>query len=238
MKIIDAKWEQRNLGVKTYEIEIESADTKEFVKSEIDKLDGQYLVVKLPAELQDLLQEIQNLGFHFIEDMIHVEHDLREVERNRILKRLYDQTTYRRMTEEDIEQLFAEVEQGMFENDRISKDPMFGTELSSRRYLNWIRDLLEKEALFYAIRYKDDNTGFVVLETKDGINYQSILGGGYRKYRKSGIGIIQKEQEITKSLGGKRVMTSVSSNNVGQLKALIMNGYMPYGIDHILVKHM
>jgi hypothetical protein len=142
------------------------------------------------------------------------------------------------MTDKDIEQLFSEVEGGMFENDRISQDPVFGSELSSKRYLNWIRDLLEKDALFYAIRYKDDNTGFVVLETKDGINYQSILGGGYRKYRKSGIGIIQKEQEITKSLGGKKVLTSVSSNNVGQLKALIMNGYMPYGIDHILIKHM
>ena len=238
LKIIDAKWEQRNLNTKTYEIIIESGDEPQYVKSEISKLNGRYIVVKIPSELNDNLIVVQELGFKYIEDMINVEHDLREVPRNRILQRLYDETTYRRMTDDDIEELFEEVRDGMFENDRISNDPIFGKELSAKRYMNWIKDLLEKSALFYTIIYKNDSTGFVVLETKDNLNYHSVLGGGYRKYRKSGIGIIQKEQEITKSLGGRKVFTSVSSNNIGQLKALIMNGYMPYSIEHILIKHV
>lgn len=238
MKIIDAIWEERNLGVKTYEILLEKGDISDDVAVELQKLIGDYFVVKIPSELSFLMKVVQDNGFQYIEDIIHVEHDLSEVPRNRIIQRLYDETTFRLMNDKDYEQLFSEIKDGMYEDDRISNDPYFGKEKSAIRYLNWIKDLMSKNALFYAIRYRDDSTGFVVLETKDGSTYHSVLGGGYRKYRKSGIGIIQKEQEITKSLGGKRVITSVSSNNVGQFKALIMNGYRPYGIDHIFIKHV
>ena len=237
MIITDAVWEKRNLGVKTYEITIEPTDSSEIIVSELTNLDAEYIVIKLSSELSDYMTVIQKFGFKYIEDLIHVEHDLRDVQRNRILQRLYDETTYRQMNEEDLNHLFSEIKDGMFEDDRISKDPMFGKDISAVRYLNWTKDLFDKDALFYVIRYRDDSTGFVILETKDGKTYHSVLGGGYKKYRKSGIGIIQKEQEITKSLGGKRVITSVSSNNVGQFKALIMNGYMPYSIDHIFIKH-
>ena len=62
--------------------------------------------------------------------------------------------------------------------------------------------------------------------------------GKKRKYRKSGLGIVQKEQEIVKGLGGKRVLTAVSSNNPGQLRALITNGYITTHIEHVIVNHI
>ena len=73
--------------------------------------------------------------------------------------------------------------------------------------------------------------------TKDGRLYNSVLGGGYVKYRNTGLGIVQKEQEIVKKLGGKRLETLVSSNNPGQLRALEINGYRTKNINHIFVKH-
>lgn len=237
MKIIDAIWEKRNLGVSSYEVVIETEDSASDIEKKLAELDADYIVVKVPSEHSDVLESVQKSGFGYIEDLIHVEHDLSEVTRNRIIQRLYDETTYREMNDEDLEQLWSEIKDGMFDSDRISTDSHFGKEKAATRYLNWTKDLLEKGARFYAIRYRDDSTGFVILDTKDGLTYNSILGGGYRKYRKSGIGIIQKEQEITKSLGGKRVTTAVSSNNVGQFKALIMNGYKPYMIEHIFIKH-
>lgn len=237
MKIVNAVWEKRNLGVDAYEVSIEAEDSIEDVRNQLTSLEGGYIVVKLSSELSGYLSVVQETGFYYIEDLIHVEHDLKEVERNRIIQRLYDETTYREMTDEDFEQLTTEIKDGMFDSDRISNDPRFGKEKAANRYINWSKDLHDKGAKFYAIRYREDSTGFVVLDTKDGITYSSILGGGYQKYRKSGIGIIQKEQEITKALGGKRVVTTVSSNNVGQFKALIMNGYKPYAIEHVFVKH-
>lgn len=237
MKIIDAVWEERNLGVTAAEIIIEKDDTPEYVSEQLTGISSGYSVVKVPSEMSHLLKTVQEKGYVFIEDMIHVEHDLREIEMNRVLKRLYESTSYRSMTDSDFEQLRTEIEKGMFDNDRISNDSCFPSGTSAKRYLNWTNDLRARGALFYVITYGNENVGFVVLDKKDEKTYYSVLGGGYEKFRKSGTGIIQKEPEIVRKLGGKRLVTSVSSNNVGQLKALIMNGYRPYAIDHVLIKH-
>ena len=237
MKIIDAVWEERNLAVTAAEIIIEKDDTPEYVSEQLAGISSGYSVVKVPSGMSHLLKTVQENGYVFIEDMIHVEHDLREVEMSRVLKRLYESTSYRSMTDSDFEQLRTEIEKGMFDNDRISNDSCFPSGTSAKRYLNWTNDLRARGALFYVITYGSENVGFVVLDKKDEKTYYSVLGGGYEKFRRSGTGIIQKEPEITRKLGGKRLVTSVSSNNVGQLKALIMNGYRPYAIDHVLVKH-
>jgi hypothetical protein len=237
MKTVNAIWEERNLGVTTIEITIERDDSPESVDTQLSLVDSVYSVVKIPSDMERVLKIVQNHGYAFVEDMIHVEHDLNEVEMSPVLKRLYEKTSYREMTDQDFNQLQAEIERGMFNNDRISNDEFFKKGLSSKRYMNWTKDLRNHGAQFFVITYGNESTGFVVLEKKDEKTYYSVLGGGYEKFRKSGLGIIQKEPEITRKLGGKRLVTSVSSNNVGQLKALIMNGYKPYAIDHVLVKH-
>ena len=237
MIIVDAVWEERNLGVSTTEITIEAIDDPDIVAAKLSMLNSGYSVVKIPSNMGHILKAVQNCGYEFIEDMIHVEHDLHEIKMNSILKRLYEKTSYREMNDADFEQLQSEIEKCMFDNDRISNDSFFAKGTSAKRYLNWTRDLRSKEAKFYVITYGDEGAGFVVLEKKDEKTYYSVLGGGYEKYRRSGLGIIQKEPEITRKLGGKRLITSVSSNNVNQLKALIGNGYKPYAIDHVLIKH-
>ena len=237
MKIVDAVWEKRNLGVSTFEITIENEDSLTDVENAVSDLACDYTVVKLSAQRNEFLPFLQMKGYIFIEDMIHLEHDLSVIPMNPIVKRLYDRTSFRRMNNDDFIQLKEEILKGMFDTDRISLDKNFDSGASAKRYLNWTEDLKDKGALFYVITYGKDSAGFVVLDTKDNISYNSVLGGGYEKFKKTGIGIIQKEQEITRELGGKRVTTSVSSNNVGQFRALIMNGYKPYAVDHVLIKH-
>ena len=237
MRVVDAVWEKRNLGVTTTEITIEKEDILADVDLKMSEINSEYTVVKIPSELDGFLAYFQDKGYTFVEDMIHIEHDLKEYPMNPIVKRLYDKTSFRRMNDEDYKQMQDEISKGMFSSDRVSRDKSFDSELAAKRYVNWTDDLNRQGALFYVITYGDEGVGFVVLSTKDGVSYESVLGGGYEKYRKTGMGIIQKEQEITRSLGGKRVTTSVSSNNVNQFRALILNGYKPYSIDHILVKH-
>jgi len=237
MRIVNATWEERNLGVTTTEITIERDDCPEYVNRQLSLIESEYSVVKIPSGMADALQAVQNKGYKFVEDMIHVEHDLSEITMSPVLKRLYEKTSYREMTDSDFEQLQVEISKGMFENDRVSNDAFFAKGVSSKRYMNWTKDLRNRCARFFVITYGAESTGFVTLEKKDNATYYSVLGGGYEKFRKSGLGIIQKEPEITRKLGGKRLITSVSSNNAGQLKALIMNGYKPYAIDHVLVKH-
>ena len=237
MKIIDAVWEKENLGVTCKEVLIDLNDSADDVRSALSAIDDQYIVVKIPASNFEIMNLVQDLGYKFVEENIAVEHDLHEVKRNRILQRLYDSLDYRQMNDDDIAVLYSEVEKGMFSSDRISNDPHFSKELSARRYKNWIRNMLNSGGIPYVMSYKGEPAGFIILTTKDRLVYHSVLGGGYEKFRKTGLGMVQKEQEIVKSLGGKLVTTNVSSNNVNQCKALLANGYTVTDITHVFVKH-
>ena len=237
MKVIDAFWEERNLGKTTAEIMIDYSDYLDSISEELKKVDKQYIVCKVASGRSDVLYYLQNEGYMYIEDQIELEHDLHEVNRNRVMQRLYDSLDYRVMNQEDIDNLYEEISKGMFDSDRISLDPCFDKIISANRYKNWIRDMLDKDAIPYVFSYKGEPAGFIILITADKRTYRSVLGGGYLKFRKSGLGIVVKEMEIVKSLGGKKVTTAVSTNNANQVKALIMNGYIPSKIDHVLIKH-
>ncbi|SHG32865.1 hypothetical protein SAMN05720766_101207 [Fibrobacter sp. UWH9] len=237
MNIIDSFWEKENLGVTSKEVIVDLKDSVDEVKNGLAPVNDQYIVVKIPASMFNITNLVQEMGFQFVEEMIEVEHDLHEVKRNRIHQRLYDSLDYRQMNVSDIETLYAEIDKGMFSSDRISNDPHFTPELSARRYKNWIRQMLNNGAIPYVMSYKGEPAGFIILTTKDRIVYHSVLGGGYEKFRKTGLGMVQKEQEIVKSLGGKLVSTNVSSNNVNQCKALLANGYAIKNINHVFVKH-
>ena len=237
MKIIDAIWEKENLGVTSKEVLVDLNDSVNDVKAGLVNLNDQYIVVKVPASLFGITALVQDMGYRFVEEMIEVEHDLHEVKRSRILQRLYDSLDYREMTASDIETLYSEVDKGMFSTDRISNDPHFSAELSARRYKNWIKSMLNTGAIPYVMSYKGEPAGFIILTTKDRIVYHSVLGGGYEKFRKTGLGMVQKEPEIVRLLGWKFVSTNVSSNNVNQCRALLANGFTVRNINHIFVKH-
>ena len=237
MDIIKAVWEKRNLGVSATEVQFDVNDNFAEVSEEFNNIEDEYVVVRVPTTRNDISHMVQGLGYSYIEDIIHVEHDLHEVQRSAMHQRLYEATDYRRMTEDDKIQLYNEISDGMFSSDRISNDPYFDDELVVKRYYNWFTDLVNKGGLPYVILYKGDPAGFIILMTKDGRLYNSVLGGGYRKYRNTGLGIVQKEQEIVRELGGKRLETLVSSNNPGQLRALEINGYRTKNINHIYIKH-
>lgn len=239
MKIIDAKWDTISLKKKTYEIIIDNSDTIDNINKALLDIDAEYVVVKVPSGLATIDLELQKMGFVFVEEQITVEHDLHEVKRPSVLQRMYDSMEYSLMTGEEFSFLIDEVKDGLFSTDRISIDSHFGIEYSINRYVNWINQLHNSDAYIYALKYKNDLEGFVIIKKSiKEDEYDSVLGGAFKKYRNSGLGLVQKEQDIVKSLGGKKLYTSVSSNNVSQLKALIVNGYIPVKITKVFVKHI
>lgn len=237
MRIIDAKWEEKNIGVTTAEIVIDINDAVDEVSKTVSGIDNQYVVCKVLSGRTDVTLMLQDIGFKYIEDQIEFEHDLHEIKRSRILQRLYDSLPFKLMDEEDIKVLYEEIDRGMFDSDRISLDPFFSKNLSANRYKNWIAAMIERGAYPYVMSYKGEPAGFVILTTEDGVIYHSVLGGGYEKFRGTGLGIVNREMEITKNLGGKKLLTSVSSNNANQLKVLVSNGYVPRKVEHVLIKH-
>ncbi len=237
MKIVNAEWEKRNLGVETLEINIDETDLLETVERILQEMSAEYVVVKLPSTRADLLEVVSNSGYRYVEDMVVLVSDLHEVNFSPLNQRFYDSVSVEEMNESDMEELEREIRNGLFATDRVSLDSYFSKEQAYNRYINWVRDEYKKGTYFYKYIYNDKVIGFFALSEKELGKYTSFLGGIYKEYRKGGIGTVVKVPEVVRKLGGKRLSVSVSTNNIGQIRNLICNGYVPEEIIHTFIKH-
>lgn len=237
MKIVDAVWEKRNLGVTSFEMEIEEDDTYNEVEETLRNTKAEYLVLKVPTIRTDITWLVSKYDYVYVEDMVFMEHNLQPIERTPLQQRLYDAVKIYPMQESDFEILYDEINQGSFAFDRISNDPYFTKEQSIRRFLNWLNDEKERGAEFLKGMKKDEMIGFFTIrDLGDGV-YTSALGGTFMKWRKGGLGTNVQTPEEVKKRGGKKLVLGVSSNNMIQIRALIQNGFFPVRVNHVFVKH-
>ena len=98
MKIVDAVWEQRNLGVKTCEVTVEQEDTLEEVNSACDDLSNryEYLVFKIPSNRSDLVLPMQSKNFQLIESAVTTMTDLQNLNVSDRYARFSKQISYQR----------------------------------------------------------------------------------------------------------------------------------------------
>ncbi|SEQ17613.1 hypothetical protein SAMN02910369_01327 [Lachnospiraceae bacterium NE2001] len=238
MKKINTYWEERNLGVSSEELIIDDMDELSLIDKEISESKAIYAVAKVSGLRNEIVSLLQEKGFVYIEDQIELEHDLHEINRSSVMQRMYDSLICRRMDDNDLNELYEEIGRGMFYTDRISMDKHFSKEIAAKRYINWIKDLVSEGAIPVVEKYKGESAGFFIIKSVDDKLYNSILGGGYEKYNKTGLGTVLKEMEYVRGLGGKRIRTSVSSNNIRQFRNLIINGYLPVGVKHVFTRYI
>ncbi|MDR0835763.1 MAG: hypothetical protein LBN11_04170 [Tannerella sp.] len=238
MKVIDAFWEKRNLGVDTVEFVVEDTDGIE-VLEEIKKHEKQYNVLKVPMAIPWLAAAVQENGYRFIECSYHAVHNLHEIPMNSIQKRMVDAVSLELMNNDDIEFLFSEIRNGLFDTDRIYNDLFFTHEQAAERYVNWIKDELQRDTELYKQVYKGKIFGFTTLkEISPGV-YFPFLSGLYKEYRQSGLGItsIPKIYEKIKEKGGKLYSTYFSSNNPTQLNLHLDCEFKIKKVVYVFVKH-
>ncbi|MEL7657638.1 MAG: hypothetical protein AAGU75_17220, partial [Bacillota bacterium] len=156
MKIVDAYWEKRNLGVECVEISIEPTDAVAEIHSRLKDINAPYIVIKVPSGNMDVMFKLSEWGFVFIESVINVVHDLKDIELSGIYKRINTSISYSEMGQDDCSQLFTEIQKGMFSTDRVSVDPVFSKDIGARRYVNWINDEIKKDTKIYKVYYKND----------------------------------------------------------------------------------
>jgi hypothetical protein len=237
MKIVNAVWEKRNLGLESYEVEVEGNDSYDEVKKALDDMPGQYIALKVPSERTDITWLVSEYGYVFVEDMMFLQHNLQPIERTPLQQRLYDAVKIEPMAEEDFALLYEEIDKGSFSFDRISNDPYFTQEQSIRRFHNWLNDEKERGAEFLKGVMKGEMIGFFTIrDTGDGV-YTSALGGTFMKWRKGGLGTNVQTPEEVKKRGGKKLIVGTSTNNMIQIRALIQNGFFPMRVNHVYVKH-
>jgi len=238
MKVIDAFWEKRNLGVSTVEVKIDASDNVDEIESTIAGIDAEYQVIRAPVSRFDIYTLLQQMGFTFIETMYQMVFDFSRYDIN--WGKYDDQVSYKEINnEEDFETVFSNIRDGLFENNRISLDSKFSKEHANKRYIGMINDKVAQGGKVCSIIYKNEEIGFFATREMDDNNYEYFLAGIYTNYQKQGLGSNAYTQMLAyvKSKGAKTVTGGVSMNNVGSYKMFNQSGFKLGHVEYVFVKH-
>ena len=241
MRIIDAFWEKRNLGVNCTEIEVDISDDPQQALSAILNAENDYTVVKISSAMTDMVLNLQENGFKYIESSFELSKRLNEKpELPGIFTRYQKDMTVSKANEEEIEMILSDIRTGnIFSTDRIAVDPAFSKRIAGERYANWICDLLKKDECCISIaKYKGNNVAFGVLDSKNG-KANAVLGGLLSQYSKSAMGFlaVYANTLFSYECGNKSVYTHVSSNNMSILKLHMLFNYSINDCEYVFVKH-
>jgi len=235
MIIKHATWEKRNMDVDAWEVELESADTREEFLEKKSGFESEYTVVRVPNHLPEWGMWLQEQGYRYIETMFSISRSTENLPQlSRLQERIISCTSYSEMDDSDKEELYTKIQNGLFSSDRVYLDPYFTGEQAANRYHGWIEDELKREAKLYKITYKDKTVGFFILKDQgDGV-FHSALGGIYQDINIIGIGLAMDYLELkaTQENGGKKLLAGVSSNN-GAAFSIPMN--LGYTIDKMMI---
>ena len=230
MKIVDATWEQKNLGVTCYEVTFERGDKLSDVENNRDKFsERQYLVLKVPNYRPDIAAIVQSWGAKYIETAITFQCDLRTWQLPESLKDICALSSYEPMNDADIEVMFDEIRKGIFKTDRVYLDPYFTHEQAAQRYVNWSRDMLNKGHLPCKVMYCGETIGF----------FNEALSGVYSKFTGAGMGLLIQYSciDVVRHIGKTKAEAVVSSNNPEVVNLRIKLGCLIKRMNNIFVKH-
>ena len=235
MRIIDAFWEKQNLGVTAVEFIIEPDDTSE-IMPQILCAEKQYNVVKTPVDKPGLVALVQENGYRFIECMSNMAHDLSKTQLETIKALRIPAASAVLMDDRDIEELFREIDKGIFDTNRIYFDPRFQAELSAKRYINWLKNDLNKDASLYKVVFRGKTVGFFILRILPDY-FNPYLIGLYDGCK--GLGLTLSICVLNKcvSLGAKQVVGDVSTNNLAMIRVNSFLGYNIRNYEYVFVKH-
>lgn len=240
MRIINAVWEKRNLGVECVEFEISAADDMGEIAKVISAEKAEYQVAKVPTGDVKSQIVIQDCGFKFFETNFQLE---RRIVGSNELPHMYarfkNDLSFRDATDQEIENILTEVASGsMFTTDKVAQDPIFSPQLSGRRYSLWARDIIENGAKTVLGLYKGNIASFTIYEIKDKY-YHAFIGGMLNEYRDKGLGFIPLYVTGGHILqnGGGILKTGVSSNNPAILRLQLMFGCKIKDMTNIYIKH-
>jgi len=238
MKIIDAFWEKRNLGVTTVEVKIDATDTVDEIAAALTDISAEYQVIRAPVSRFDIYTLLQQTGFTFIETMYQMVFDFA---RNDINWGKYDdQVSYKEVcNEEELETVFSNIRNGLFENNRISLDSRFSKEHADKRYIGMINDKLAQGGKVCSIIHKKEEIGFFATREMEEKNYEYFLAGIYTNFQKKGLGSNAYTQMLAyvKSNGAITVTGGVSMNNVGSYKMFNQSGFKLGSVEYVFIKH-
>lgn len=188
MRIIDAFWEKRNLGVEAAEIICNPGDEPATLQKTIESQTASYQVLKIPAGQTGLYAMAHDCGFRFIETQMEITTALDNFFPEKHLVGKLPQMSYAPMDGADKKELASEFAKGIFHTDRISLDPHFSVAIANVRYKNWLDDALARGAVLFKVQFNKNTVGFFALSESEAGAGSAFLCGLYRHKRGQGLG--------------------------------------------------
>ena len=232
MKLIEATWDERNLGISVQELICPAGVKAESLKSQLLSVDANLIVVRLSEPSVEVSTLLMEKGFIYRESMITFHRTISKS----------DFESYSRLklevseaSNEQIEFIFDQIRSGMFATDRISSDPFFGIEIGAKRYINWIHDEISLGATIKFLSYRSKPVAFFLRRVTSNKQVYFALSGVFPACKIPGAGLVV-QQEIVKEAAISQMTeftTSVSTNNLGAMRVHIAAGFQISAVEYV-----
>jgi len=239
MKLINAEWERRNIGVSTVELHVDVNDNVDEVENVISENKSEYQVLKLPAGNPAMISRMEKNGFSFIETLFSLSEKVKNIELPNVYRRFLSDIKVIQDTGFYQEMVLEKIKQGeIFKTDRIALDPLFSERHAGNRYYNWAKDEMDKNAELNIVLYKENPVAFSICRG-NGKVCSNLLGGNLESSGVTGMGFagVYASHVYAEKKEYSLEETSVSSNNPSILKLHIMFGFKISDIKYVMVKH-
>lgn len=230
MKIIDAFWEKRNLGVTCYELSVDANETLDSVKNDFETLEErEYMVAKVHSSNYEVARFFQEQGYTFIETALTMVHDLKEIRLPTKLLKVANRCSWKPMNENDLKLAESEIGKNIFQTDRVFLDPCFTKEQAARRYQLWFKDYVENGDIPYTVFFDGEPIGF----------FSKPLAAAYSEYKGTGLGFLVLYAGVCKEKrkGKGKAIVHVSGNNPMVFRGYSSLGYKLDTIENVFIKH-
>jgi hypothetical protein len=224
MQIINAYWDEKISGYKTCEIVFEKTDSfQSYLDAEVEK-EFRFSVVKIPVGNLKLVHQLEDIRYRYLENQLQLSFGIDQLE---YIKskwfRLFNGFSYKLLTtKSEIYSVTDQVCDKMFDADRYSQDPFWTSDLSSKRYVNWIYKLFENNRVrFYTMIKNGTDVGFFAIKSESEKTNSCPIAGIYNKYKFSGyiFVLVHGILTISRDGGATKFETSISTNNKNLLSS-------------------
>jgi hypothetical protein len=225
VKIIDAFWEERNLGLKVCEIIFEENEIIDFdAIADLGK-SYQYIVAKIPGDSVHLVHNLESHGFIYLENqqVIYILSDeFLNIDKN--WEQRFNNISCEKVSDrKDLDNICDQIKKGLYIKGRISSDPEIKNGISDLRIVNWLNDLAMREDVFIYRLIKDENAiGYFALQKINIAHFNVVQAAIFSNFQNKGYSFLLPyySLKIAQENKFKGIFATVSSNNLKTINSI------------------
>jgi hypothetical protein len=225
VKVIDAYWEKRNLGLRVCEILFDQDEIIDNNKLSDLEESYDYLVAKIPGDSVSLVHDLENKGFRYLENqqvIYFLTSELLKIDK--AWEARFKEVTCEKVTHlKVLAEICNQIMKGLYLTGRISADPDIKKGISDLRIVNWLKDIYEKENVsVYCLIKQNKIVGYYALERINIFHMNIVQAGIFLGYQDKGYSFLLLYYILKSSLGEgcRGIFAAISAGNTKTLNSI------------------